>query len=87
MELLALPNPYYPRKKAVEYEAFILAMEIILAKTKDEGTLMYKNCLEEFSTTSGFVIFVYKIVNERQPHDPKFRSTMWVKKLVTILNP
>jgi len=60
-------------------------LEISLGKSIVEGPLMYKNPLEEFTTRSYFVIPVYQTVNKGQPHDPKFRSTMWVKKLVTSL--
>jgi len=42
-------------------------------QTRDEGPLMYKNRLQEFTARLGFAISVYKIVNERQPHDLKFR--------------
>jgi len=71
-------NPYFPTKKAVEQEASTLALEIILGKTKDEGLLMYKYHLQDFTTRLGFAIPVYQSLNKGQPHHLKFRSTMWV---------
>jgi len=39
---------------------------------------MYKNRLHEFATRSGIAIPVYQTVSEGEPHNPKFRSTVWV---------
>jgi len=39
---------------------------------------MYKNNLQEFTKGPDFTIYLYQTVNDGQPHDPKFRDTVWV---------
>jgi len=41
-------------------------------------TFDVENHLQEFTTRSDFAIPLYQIVNDEQPHDPKFRETVWV---------